>query len=206
MPRMHKEILTKEQLELLPIVHSFSKEFGSVGGTAIALYIGHRESLDFHLFSLKKFENMQIRNKIDDTIKIDKIVVNKLGEFTILIKGVKLTFFRYPFNITFSKNFDDIIKMSDLLTLAAMKTYALGMRAKWKDYVDLYFIIKDFYSIQEIIKKTKEIFKNEFNERMFRTQLSYFEDINYKEKIIYKKGFKTSDEVIKKKLIEFSLL
>ena len=36
--------------------------------------------------------------------------------------------------------------MPDLLHLAAMKAYALGRRAKWKDYVDLYFILKDFYS------------------------------------------------------------
>ena len=48
--RIHKEILTKEQVELLPIVAYFSKNFGLVGGTAIALMIGHRESLDFDLF------------------------------------------------------------------------------------------------------------------------------------------------------------
>ena len=149
---------------------------------------------------------MRIRNKISKKIKIDNVIVNKLGEFTILIKGVKITFFHYPFDIKFKENFGYSIKMSDLLTLAAMKAYALGMRAKWKDYVDLYFIMKDFYSIQEIVKKTKEIFAGEFNERMFRNQLSYFEGINYQEPIIYKKGFETSDEIIKKALIEFSLL
>lgn len=205
MPHLHKEILTKEQVELLPLVHKFSKKFGLVGGTAVALHIGHRESIDFDLFSLEKFGNMQIRNRILEETKIDNIIVNKLGEFTILIKGVKLTFFHYPFNIKFNTNFDDVIKISDLLTLAAMKAYALGMRNKWKDYVDLYFIIKDFYSIDKIAEKAKEIFKGEFNERMLRNQLSYFEDISYSEEVVFKEGFKTEDALIKKKLIEFSL-
>ena len=205
MLKLHKEILTKEQAKLLPIISDFSKEFGLVGGTAIALYIGHRESIDFDIFSLKKFGNLQVKNKINRQKKIDNIIVNKLGEFTVLISGTKITFFHYPFKIRFSKNFDNIIKMPDLLTLAAMKAYALGMRAKWKDYVDLYFIMKDFHSIQEIVKKAKEIFKNEFNQRMFRTQLSFFEDIDYREEIMFKKGFETKDEEIKEKLIEFSL-
>ena len=64
-----------------------------------------------------------------------------------------------------------------------MKAYALGGRAKWKDYVDLYFIMKDHYSIKEIIKKADELFGSSFNGRFFRQQLSYFDDINYSEKV-----------------------
>ena len=86
-----------------------------------------------------------------------------------------------------------------------MKAYALGRRAKWKDYVDLYFIIKDFHSVSEIAKQAKNIFKDEFNEKIFRTQLAYFEDINYSEEVRYLKGFEVSDKIIKKGLIEFSL-
>ena len=202
---IHKEILTKEQVELLSVVSDFSKDFGLVGGTAIALHIGHRESIDFDMFSLKSFGNLRIRNKIDKSIKIDNVIVDKLGEFTILIKGVKLTFFHYPFNIKFNESFGYSIKIPDILTLGAMKAYALGRRPKWKDYVDLYFIIRDFCSVKEIVEKAKKIFGNEFNERMFRNQLSYFSDMDYREKIVFKKGFETNDEVIKKALIEFSL-
>lgn len=57
----------------------------------------------------------------------------------------------------------------------------------------------------EIVKKTKEIFANEFNVNMFISQLSYFDDLNYKERIVYKKGFEVSDEEVKKSLIDFSL-
>jgi hypothetical protein len=69
----------------------------------------------------------------------------------------------------------------------------------------LYFIIKDCFSVGEIIKKAKKIFGNEFNEKIFRTQLAYFKDIDYSEKIIWLKGYETDDSVIKKALINFSL-
>lgn len=202
---MHEEILTREQVGLLPLIKLFKENFGLVGGTAVALYIGHRESIDFDMFSFEEFENTAIRKKVAKTIKTEKVLVNKKGEYTILIKGVKITFYNYLFEINFSENFNNIIKLPDLLTLAAMKAYALGQRAKWKDYVDLYFILKNYYPLEKIAQKTKEIFKNEFNEKIFRTQLSYFNDINYSEKIIYRKGFKIDDKIIKKELIKFSL-
>lgn len=200
---MHKEILTKEQVKLFPSLKKFYKKFGLVGGTAVALHIGHRESIDFDMFSLEKFGNLQIRNRISEDVKIDTVIVNKLGEFTIMIDGVKFTFFHYPFKIKFSENFEDTVRLPDLLTLAAMKAHALGQRNKWKDYVDLYFIIKDFYSVDKISKKAEEIFKGEFNERMFRTQLSYFDDINYSERVVFRPGFETAEKTIKKELIEF---
>ncbi|OGZ68873.1 MAG: hypothetical protein A3D44_04290 [Candidatus Staskawiczbacteria bacterium RIFCSPHIGHO2_02_FULL_42_22] len=203
---MHSEILTKEQIGLLELVASFSKNFGMVGGTAIALYIGHRESIDFDLFSLEEFENSKVRKKIIGRQKINEIVRDEKGQFTLIIDGVRFTFFHYPFPITFSENFENTIKLPDLITLAAMKAYALGRRAKWKDYVDLYFIIKNHHSVNDINKKAKEIFGNEFNEKLFRSQLSYFEGINYKEEVVYKKGFEVSEETVKSALVKFSLL
>ncbi|MFH1233143.1 MAG: nucleotidyl transferase AbiEii/AbiGii toxin family protein [Patescibacteria group bacterium] len=202
---MHKEILTKEQLELLPLLKMFSKDFGLVGGTAIALHIGHRRSIDFDLFTNRVFKNQNILNKILKISKINRIIVNKLDELTLIIKGVKFTFFYFPYIITYNKKVDNFINMPDLLTLSAMKAFALGMRAKWKDYVDLYFIIKDYFHNNEITKRGKKIFNNEFNEKIFRGQLAYFKDIDYQEEIEYLKGFEVSDEIIKKKLIEFSL-
>lgn len=44
---MHKEILNKDQIDLLPLLKEFKREFYLVGGTAIALYLGHRRSIDF---------------------------------------------------------------------------------------------------------------------------------------------------------------
>jgi len=202
---MHKEILDSNQLKLLFVVRKFSNEFGLVGGTAIALHLGHRQSVDFDLFTNTKFDNEKIREKIVSDGKIEKVLRDENEEYTVIVDGIKLTFFFYPFRLNFSEKFEKIIKLPDLLTLAAMKAYTLGRRAKWKDYVDLYFIMKSGYDISEINKKAKRIFAGEFNEKIFRSQLSYFEDIDYSEKIMYRQGFKTDDKIIKKELIKFSL-
>jgi len=205
MQELHKEVLTKEQEKLLPLLKKFSKDFGLVGGTAIALQIGHRKSIDFDLFSLESFENTEIRRKIQNMEKIDKVVRDEIGQFTFSIGLVHLTFFHYPFPVKFEKWLDNIFTMPNLLTLAAMKAYALERRAKWKDYVDLYFIMKHFHTIDEVAKKGGEIFAGEFNEKIFREQLSYFKDIDYTERIIYMKGFEIDNKIIKRKLIDFSL-
>lgn len=203
--KLHREILTKEQEGLLHLVKLFNKDFGLVGGTAIALHIGHRESIDFDLFSLEEFDNVKIRRKITDAKRIARIIRDETGQFTLEINTVRFTFFHYMFKIDFSENFENIIKLPDILTLGAMKAYALGRRPKWKDYVDLYFIMKDFHSLKEISNRADKIFGNEFDEKLFRRQLSYFDDISYKEEVVYKKGFETNEEIIKKALIEFSL-
>lgn len=202
---MHKEILTKEQAELFPLLKHFSKKFGLAGGTAIALYIGHRRSVDFDLFSNKGFSNIALQKEVSRFFKIQKVFVNKLDEYTIMVNGVRVTFFRYPYRIRFNKKFGGIIALPDLLTLAAMKAFALGMRAKWKDYVDLYFITKNRFSLEEIVKESKKVFGKEFNEKIFRAQLSYFKDIDYKEEVVYLKGFAVSGKAVQKELVSVSL-
>lgn len=203
---MHKEILTVEQNELLPLVVQFSDDFGLVGGTAVALHLGHRRSLDFDMFSKEKFGNQSLLNKISAFGAPDQIIVNKLDELTLVIKGVKLTFFHYPYKIVYSESFGYKIKMPDLLTLAAMKAFALGQRAKWKDYVDLYFIITDHFPIGRISEKSREIFGKVFNEKLFRSQLAYFDGINYDEMLEFLPGFEVGDEQVRKQLTEFSLV
>ena len=203
--KIHKEILTKEQLKLLPLVAEFSADFGLVGGTAIALHIGHRRSIDFDLFSNKKFGNQKLLNKISIHNTPDKIIFRDSEQLTLMIEDVKFTFFYYPYDIIYSENFGYRIKMPDLLTLAAMKSFALGQRTKWKDYVDLYFILNNYFSLKEISEKAKELFSHIFDEKLLRIQLAYFEGINYAEKIEYLPGFEVPDEIIKQKLIDFSL-
>ncbi len=202
---MHKEILTKPQKKLLPIIKELSANFYLVGGTAIALHIGHRESIDFDLFTYSKFSNLKIRNLLDKRVKISKTLINELDQYTVMVNGVKITCLCYPFKVKSNIKPNDIIFMPDLLALAAMKAYALNRRAKWKDYVDLYFILKDYHSLEEIIKKAESIFKKEFSRKNFLSALSYFKDIDYSEKINYLPGFEVSNEKVKKTLKTFSL-
>lgn len=87
-----------------------------------------------------------------------------------------------------------------------MKAYALGRRAKWKDYVDLYFILRDHHTIDEISVKAQEIFAGNFNSRHFREQLGYFDYIDYTEVVEYLIDDPPSDETVKDFLREASLM
>jgi len=62
---LHKEILSPEQIELLPFLKKFKNNFGLAGGTAVALQIGHRRSIDFDLFSHKFFKNISLEKYSD---------------------------------------------------------------------------------------------------------------------------------------------
>ena len=202
---LHLEILSPEQAEFLPVLKDFSGKFGLVGGTAVALFIGHRRSIDFDLFSAEEFGNLSILNKFKKFARIQVMLVSRLDEVTFVSEGVKFTFFRYPYPIRYQEKLNGIIKLPDLITLAAMKAFALSRRAKWKDYVDLYFVMKDFFSLKEIAQKAQDIFGPEFNEKIFRSQLAYFKDIDYTEKVIFMPGFDTPDEEIERKLVKLSI-
>lgn len=202
---MHKEILSEEQEGLLPLVKEFHEDFFLVGGTAIALHLGHRRSIDFDLFTFDDFSIEKIHRKILRHTKIENVFIKEEGEYTISVHGVKLTFLTYPYHISPLLRFEKDIRLPNLLTLAAMKAFALGRRAKWKDYVDLYFILRDRYTLEDITKKGKKIFGGEFNERIFREALGYFKDVNYDEKVIFMKGFEVSDKEVQKTLLKFSL-
>lgn len=201
---MHLEILTNKQKELLPLLKDVSEEFGLVGGSAIALQLGHRESIDFDLFKNGVLNILKLKRNINKLFSIDQVRVENSNEYTLQTNNVQLTFYNYPFDIAYDVKFDDIIALPSLLVLAAMKAFALGRRAKWKDYVDLYFILQK-YTLKEIVKQSETIFKGEFSEKLFREQLSYHEDLDYSEEVIYKTGYSADDAEIKKKLTEISL-
>ena len=202
---MHKEILTREQVLFLPLLAQFKKDWGLVGGTAVALYLGHRESIDFDMFSHKPFGNLSLQRLVEKTRRIDEIIVNKEGELTFVLDSVKFTFFHYPFDIDYSESFEGVVRLPTLLTLAAMKAFAIGQRNKWKDYVDMYFILRDHHGVEEISAHAHMLFGDRFNERMFRSQLSYFDDINYTEAVAFRPRFETAEETIKRALTEYSL-
>ena len=64
---MHSEILNDRQHELLPLMAQFRREYYLVGGTAIALYLGHRRSIDFDLFKSGTINHKRNLDKIAAT-------------------------------------------------------------------------------------------------------------------------------------------
>jgi Nucleotidyl transferase AbiEii toxin, Type IV TA system len=202
---MYLNILDQNQSDLLPLVAGFKKEFYMVGGTAIALHIGHRRSIDFDLFRKGIIKPKAIIKKFED--KKEKIIVtlNIDGQLNLVCREVKFTFFEYEFEIPHDITIERFITIPNLLDLSAMKAYALGRRSKWKDYVDLYFILKDHYTVEIISQRAKELYKDLFSEKLFRGQLNYFVGINYDEQMEYMPGFSVPDEEIKAFLTDAAL-
>ena len=181
---MYDNILSENQKELLPFIQSFNKEYYLVGGTAIALQLGHRESIDFDLFKLSSINKAKLIQRLKAYNLNYHLVYTNSESFHIVCNDVKITFFQYPFKIA-TKQVFNTIKMPDILHLASMKAYALGRRTKWKDYVDLYFILKDHCTLEQISNKSQTIFQSVFSPKLFKQQLCYFKDIDYSEPVSY---------------------
>jgi hypothetical protein len=202
---MHLEILSKEQIELFPLLNEFKRNFYVVGGTAIALHIGHRKSIDYDVFKYGKLNRTAIFDKIN---KFDFHLLKSFIEFNqinLVVNHVKFTFFSFPYKIPADCFVERSFKIPNLLDLAAMKAFALGRRAKWKDYVDLYFILKDFFSIEQVIFRTSELFGDDFIPKQFRAQLGFFGQMDYSEPVEYLIPNPPSDEEIRQFLIQESI-
>lgn len=176
---MHKNILSENQIAMLPLIKQFSPDYYLVGGTALALQYGHRRSLDFDLFTTKVFETQSIIRTIRKNHSINQIHIDESDQLSLVADHIKITFYRYEYPIVHDVKFEDIIAMPDDLSIAAMKAFALGRRVKWKDYVDLYFVFKH-HSIQAVIDRAHEYYgEGEFSDKLFRGQLDFHQDINY---------------------------
>jgi hypothetical protein len=193
---MFKSILYKNQEKIIWILKLFSKNFYLAWWTAVALQLWHRKSLDFDLFSNKKIENSKILTKLKENwFKIERILVdNKWEELTLVISWVKVTFLYYPFEIELVDNFE-WIKLPNIETLGAMKFYTLWRRWKWKDYVDIYTILKKFNNFRVISDLAEKIFEWWYNEKLLREQLCYFEDIDYSEEVEFIENKVNNDEI-----------
>ena len=72
--------------------------------------------------------------------------------------------------------------------------------------MDLYFVLKNFYSVQEISMKAYHLYSESlFSERQFRQQLAFHKDINYSESVEYMPGYFVNEQEIKEFLIEQAL-
>lgn len=200
----HNAILNEKQVELLPLISEFKREYYLVGGTAIALYLGHRRSIDFDLFKFAPLNRKKNVEKIRQYGYEPLITWNVADQMNMVVNDVKLTFFQYPFQIKANNVFEGQIHIPELIDLAAMKAYALGRRSKWKDYVDLFFLLKEQFSFETISQRANAIYGNMFSDKLFRSQLSYFEDIDYTEEVEYMIPNPQKEEEIKEYLIKVS--
>jgi len=175
---MRIEVLKSEQKEIFKRLKHFP-EFYLVGGTALALQIGHRISVDFDLFSAKEIPPTLLP-KIKRVFKEFKIktVINHSEQLSVMVNETKLDFVKYNFPLILKLIKFEEVKILPAAEIAATKAYVLNHRGTLKDYVDLYFVLKNKYTTLEKIKKIAEKkYKDEFNFRLFLEQLVYLEDV-----------------------------
>jgi len=202
---MHTEILSREQAELLPFISAFKRGFYLVGGTAIALQLGHRQSIDFDLFTAAKVKGATLQRQVEQSGFSYKLLGASADQIHFVLNNVKVTFFSYPYPVEHPMTLSDVISMPSLLSLAAMKAFALGRRAKWKDYVDLHFLLRDHFTVTEISLEARRLFGDSFSDRLFRGQLAYHKDMDYSEKVDYMPGHEMDAETVKAVLIAKAL-
>jgi len=136
---------TFKLLEDLQSIDEFSK-LRLVGGTALALLIGHRISVDLDLFGEVEFDS-QLFNNFSKVQVIKKS--NNINVFEI--NDVKVDIVNYSYPWLDNELHIDNIRIASLKDIAAMKIAAVTGRGSKKDFVDLFFLLKEF-SFSEIIK------------------------------------------------------
>jgi len=172
---MHLKILDPKRKKLLSKLGFLNKQgFYMAGGTALALQIGHRTSLDFDFYTEEKFDPKKLREKFDKKFKKVQEIYIAEDILGLDADGIKMSFFRYSYRLIRSYVQMEDICLASKEDIAAMKILAISQRGKRRDFIDMYFLIKEF-GLREIIEFTKEKYPM-FNIYVGLQGLLYFKD------------------------------
>lgn len=175
---MHEDTLTKNTKHVLESLSQagLTKDFYLAGGSALALYYGHRFSVDLDWFAESFSYTSVFREKLS---KLGKLSVESEGEKTFngALNGVKISFFEYPYPLISSKTqYKDNIYLASRPDIAVMKLEAVARRGTYKDFVDIYFLLKE-YNLDQLLDFLRKKFTGvEYNETHLLKSLTYFED------------------------------
>lgn len=177
--KIHGGVLDKKRRELLDKLCLYVKDYILGGGTALALQLNHRKSYDFDFFTSSQVPK-NLLEKLSNAISIGNISIDSADELTFFTKNkIKVTFLHYPFGYSFPiETLENGLKVFGIKDIAIKKAYTIGRRGEYRDYFDLYTILKNNYmDLPELIRITKKIYGSVFDEKIFLTQLIYFEDL-----------------------------
>ncbi len=90
---------------------------------------------------------------------------------------MKVSFIYFPFQRKYKPLEHSSIIISSYRDISSDKAYAIGRHPAYRDYVDLFVILRNKFSLKQIIEDAKEKFSGEFSEKLFLSQLIYFEDL-----------------------------
>jgi hypothetical protein len=182
--RPHLEILPAAQQRLWLELSAVPDQFVLYGGTALALHLGHRASVDFDFFVRRPLKPAELEVDIP-FLAGAKIVQREKNTLTaIVVRGepIKVSFFgvpnlpqlQHPHVVT-----DNNLKVASLLDLAGTKASVVQVRAEAKDYEDMDALIRvGKLSLPTALAAAQGLYGPEFNPEITLKALSFFEDGN----------------------------
>lgn len=140
---------TKKALALLGRSHLLDKAY-LAGGTALALQLGHRVSVDLDFFTPKAFDAAQL---IENFRKIAAFEEEEQTAGTLLgtLEGIRFSLFVYPYRVLFPLKRFLGVPILDWREIAAMKLAAIGTRGIKRDFIDLYVILRKGISLKRAL-------------------------------------------------------
>lgn len=169
---MHDEILTPNAIALLPQFSHF-EDFYLAGGTALALQIGHRRSVDFDFF-LPHLLPEQLLTRVKRALSPQSITITYRSpeQLNLITNDVKITFLHFNYPVIDPLLEYKELRLVSLREIASMKAFVIGQRLSYKDYIDWYFLLKEKHvELADVIAHAKQKFDNDFNDRLFLGQL-----------------------------------
>lgn len=173
----HREVITSMVERTLQDLHRISvlTRFYLAGGTALALQLGHRRSMDLDFFSGEPFDEERLIQKVQ---QLHDFSVVATGEHTlhVQVQGTKVSFLGYPYPVLFPfKPFLDV-DVADLRDIACMKISAIAGRGTKRDFVDLYWVSKR-YGLDHVLNWFKEKFAQaNYSTVHILKSLTYFQE------------------------------
>jgi hypothetical protein len=179
----HLEILPPAQRRLWPELDQVPTEFTLYGGTAIALHLGHRQSVDFDFFGSRPFEPTELQVAIPFLAKARArqrerntltAILNREGQVVVFFGVPNL-----PRLVAPLVSDDNGLKVASLLDLAGTKASVVQVRPERKDYLDLDVLItKGGITLPMALTAAQALYGTSFNPQITLKALSYFEDGN----------------------------
>ena len=203
---MYWNIIDKKRYKLLKsITEAVSiPEYYMIGGTALSLQLGLRESFDFDFCVPLQFNNEILLEELEKMGEV-KIKQNQKGTCDVVLDGVQISFFYYPnkvINEFVNTTEMPKLKIASILDIAIMKIVAIGGRGAKKDFFDLYNIIKKCnISKEELARGLVQKCGEKTNYVNIIMGLSYFEDAE--QEILTKTFIDYNREEIKEFFINF---
>jgi predicted nucleotidyltransferase component of viral defense system len=154
------------------------KNFVLVGGTSLALQMGHRVSVDIDLFGMEEINEPLFIEVLEKYGKVNILKKSKNILITA-VNGVKVDFVNYKYPLLDNYTITNSIRLASLKDIAAMKMNAIAGRGSKKDFIDLFYLLKA-YSLEQIISFYIQKFPNG-SEFMLRKSLTYFDDADLEE-------------------------